>query len=106
MTGLPAPHGETPSRATRNVVAAPARAREHQARSRVVRLSAARPVDPAVTKRDDGAGSTPGRVGRMFEGSPTLWLVLSIGGIATGLGLLWRGMGGYRTAVALGDTST
>ena len=42
----------------------------------------------------------------MIEGSPALWLLLSIGGIAGGLGLLWRGMGSYRTAVALGDTST
>ena len=38
--------------------------------------------------------------------SLTPLLVLCVAGIVTGLGLLWRGIGGYRTAVALGDTST
>ena len=41
-----------------------------------------------------------------MDGTATLLLPLSVAGVATGIGLLWRGMGGYRTAVMLGDTST
>ena len=43
---------------------------------------------------------------RAMDGSATLLLPLSVAGVASGLGLLWRGLGGYRTAVVLGDTST
>jgi threonine dehydratase len=41
-----------------------------------------------------------------MEGAMTVLLPFAIAGVVSGLGLLWRGMGGYRTAVALGDTST
>lgn len=41
-----------------------------------------------------------------MEGSPALLLPFAIAGLISGLGLLWRGMGGYRTSVAIGDTST
>jgi hypothetical protein len=33
-------------------------------------------------------------------------VVVAIGGIVLGLGLLWRGFGGYRTATRIGDTGT
>lgn len=38
--------------------------------------------------------------------TPAVLLPLCLAGIAAGLFLLWRGFGGYRTAVAIGDTST
>ncbi len=41
-----------------------------------------------------------------MDGSTALLLPLSVAGVATGIGMLWRGMGGYRMAVTLGDTST
>lgn len=39
-------------------------------------------------------------------GSFTVLLPLSLLGVTAGLYLLWRGFGGYRTAVAVGDTAT
>ena len=41
-----------------------------------------------------------------MDGPVVVLLPFAIAGVVSGLGLLWRGMGGYRTAVALGDTST
>ncbi len=38
--------------------------------------------------------------------SPGLLLALCLLGVAAGVYLLWRGLGGYRTAVTLGDTAT
>jgi hypothetical protein len=38
--------------------------------------------------------------------SPGFLLAICLFGVAAGVYLLWRGMGGYRTAVTLGDTAT
>ncbi len=38
--------------------------------------------------------------------SPGFLLAVCLFGVAAGVYLLWRGLGGYRTAVTLGDTST
>jgi hypothetical protein len=39
-------------------------------------------------------------------GSPGFLLAACLLGVAAGIYLLWRGLGGYRTAVTLGDTAT
>ena len=43
---------------------------------------------------------------RRMDSPTTFLLPLSAVGVVTGLGMLWRGMGGYRTSVTLGDTAT